>query len=139
MAYSFIDLYRPLRFALRVQGSTTGLGLGTLLALTPQPALAQWGIYTAPEIWPIRLVGIQLITMGLIFLNLAKEPFIRTAYLFAITFGNSAIAIVLLFAYFRQEFVQVSNLGQWGLVLIIFLCLIGAVVPLRYLRVEDRY
>lgn len=139
MAYSFIDLYRPLRFVLRVQGSATGLGLGALLALIPQPYLAQWGLYTGPETWPIRLVGTLLIAMGLLFINLAKEPFIRTAYLFAITFGNSATAIVLLFAYFRQEFAQVSDLGEWGLVLIIFLCLIGAVVPLRYLRVEDRY
>ena len=139
MAYSFIDLYRPLRFTLRAQGTVMGLGMGALLTLASPTSLARWGIYASTEMWPIRLAGTLLFTVGLIFLNLAREPIIRTPYLFATTFGNSAIAIVLLFTYFRQEFAQLSNLGQWGLVLIFLLCLVSAVVPLRYLRVEDRY
>jgi len=52
MAYSFIDLYRPLRFTLRAQGTVMGLGMGALLTLASPTSLARWGIYASTEMWP---------------------------------------------------------------------------------------
>jgi hypothetical protein len=46
------------------------------------------------------------------------------------------MAIVLLIAYLQQELAALTLIGQLVLVAIFLLCLIGAVFPLRYLRID---
>jgi hypothetical protein len=47
---------------------------------------------------------------------------------------NSLLALVLLGAYLRQELTGLSSVGQLLLVLIFLFYLLGAVIPLRYIR-----
>ena len=50
MAYSFTDIYRPLRAILRLNGLLIGCGLGGVLLLASPVMLLRWGLLTRPPI-----------------------------------------------------------------------------------------
>ncbi len=139
MAYTLTDQFRPLRLALRVNGSILGLALGGSLLLMSKANLSDWGLYEAGPLWSLRLAGAALVTLGLLFLAIASQEVISFPLLLTISLANALVAFVLLSAYFQQEFSALSALGRVGLIVIFALCLIGAVVPLPYLRADYRY
>ena len=139
MAYTLTDQLRPLRLALRVNGTMLGLTLGGSLLLMNKAGLSNWGLYEAGSLWPFRLAGATLITLGLVFLIVASQEEISFPLLLTVSLANTLVAFVLLSAYFQQEFSALTALGQVGLIVIFALCLIGAVVPLPYLRADYRY
>jgi formate/nitrite transporter FocA (FNT family) len=138
MAYTLADQFRPLRLILRVNGTGIGLTLGAILLATPQPILADWGLFTGGALWPLRLAGALLLTLGLVFILAANQELINTATLLTMIVANGQIAFVLLFAYLQQELVTLALVGRLLLILIFLLCLIGAVLPVRYLRADYR-
>lgn len=138
MAYTLTDQFRLLRLTLRVNGLGIGLALGLGLLALPKTTLADWGLYTSGALWPMRLAGALLLTLGLIFILAANQPVINVTMLVTMIVGHSIMALVLLVAYLRQEFVGLSLIGRLLLIVIFLLCLIGAVAPLRYLRADYR-
>lgn len=52
--------------------------------------------------------------------------------------GNGLLAIVLLLAYLQQDLANLTPVGLGVLLVIFVIALVGAVVPLRYLRAEYR-
>lgn len=138
MAYTLSDQYRPLRIALRINGSTVGVALGLALLTLSKETLLTWGLYQAGALWPMRLAGAALLALGLIFLLIAGQQAISLPLLATVTIANTLVALVLLLAYFQQEFAALTLLGRILLVLIFALCLAGALAPLPYLRAEYR-
>jgi hypothetical protein len=138
MAYTLTDQFRPLRISLRVNGALVGLSFGLLLLAMPKATLANWGLYTGGVLWPMRLAGALLITVGLVFILAANQEVINFPMLLTMIVGNSLLALVLLVAYLQQELTALTLIGRFVLILIFILCLIGAVTPLRYLRADYR-
>lgn len=138
MAYSFTDIYRPLRTLLRFNGAVIGLGLGLLLFALPRTPLLRWGLLLSEPAWPVRLAGALLITLGVFWLLAAGEEIIGMTTMITTLLGHSLIAIVLLVAYLQREITQLAPIGLALLALIFALCLVGALMPLRYLRAEYR-
>ncbi|RIK36942.1 MAG: hypothetical protein DCC55_25805 [Chloroflexi bacterium] len=138
MAYTLSDHYRPLRIALRVNGSTVGVALGLALLTLSRHALAAWGLYQGGSLWPMRLAGAALLALGLLFLLIASQPEIGLSMLVPIITANTLIALVLLVGYFQQEFAGLTIAGRILLVIIFALCLVGVLAPLPYLRAEYR-
>ena len=66
----------------------------------------------------------------------ARESIVSVPSMVAMGVTNSLAAIALLVGYLQKEFAAPSLLGQLLLVAVFTICLIGAVYPLRYLRVE---
>lgn len=123
---------------MRLNGLGLGLALGLTLLLVPQTSLAAWGLYLGGALWPFRAVGGLLLALGLLFVLGANQEMINFPLLFSMVVGNGLLALVLLLAYFQQELAGLTRLGQLLFILVFLLCLVGAVVPLRYLRVEYR-
>ena len=138
MAYTLTDQFRPLRLVMRLNGVVLGLALGLALLLLPKANLAAWGLYLGGSLWPLRATGSLLVAVGLLFVLGANQDLINLPLLLSMVVGNSLLALVLLLAYFQQELVGLTRLGQIVFLGIFLLCLIGAVVPLRYFRVEYR-
>ncbi len=136
MAYSFNDIYRPLRLTLRINGLALGLGLGGALLLAPISGWARWGIELGEPLWPARLGGAALVSLGGFFFVAAAEEWISRPTLFAAIVAHVLIAAVMLTAYFQGALGGLTWLGQTALVLLFALCLVGAVAPLRYIRIE---
>ena len=136
LAYSLNDMYRPLRTVMRVNGSVVGLALGIVLFIFPQDLMAGWSLYAVGPIWPARLAGAALIAFGIFMWLAARERIVSVPSMVAMGVTNSLAAIALLAAYLQKEFAAPSLLGQLLLVAVFAICLIGAVWPLRYLRVE---
>jgi hypothetical protein len=137
MAYTLTDPLTPLRNVLRVTGSTALLMGGTML-IFPRLILTEWG---APEVevnWPVRLAGAFLITLGVYYLLAANERAVGTTAMVTCIVGNGLLAIVLLLAYLQQDLANLTLVGFGVLVIIFIIALIGAVMPLRYLRAEYR-
>ena len=134
MAYSFTDHYRPIRNLMRMNGVVVGFGLGVSLFGFPKLILTGlWQNVDGP-IWPTRLAGAMLITLGILFLMASREPILRIAPLTTVSVSNSFLAIILLMAYMQQEFVGLTLWGQLCLIALFLFFLICAVLPLRYLR-----
>ncbi len=138
MAYSLGDLFRPLRTVMRINGSLLGLGGGLSLLLLRQSTLVRLGILSAEAGWPLRFAGAALIGIGLFLLLSANERFIELPALIVTVVTHALFALVLFFAYLNDEFMGLNVVGQLFLVLVFFLCLVGALVPLRYFQAEYR-
>ncbi|CAN5849377.1 hypothetical protein BH10CHL1_BH10CHL1_09370 [soil metagenome] len=138
MAYTLTDQFRALRMTMRLNGLVIGLALGLLCLLSPKTSLSAWGLYTSGALWPLRATGAVLLALGLLYVLAASQDTISMPLLLSMVIVNSLLAIVLLFAYLQQELAGLTLIGQLLLIAIFLLCLIGAVVPLRYFRLEYR-
>ena len=138
LAYSLNDVYRFLRVVMRIDGVVVGLGLGLLLTVSPQSALAEWGVHTAGPVWPVRMAGGLLLTLGVLLLLSAQERIVGGPSMVAMSLGNSVVALVLLAAYLQHELAMLNLFGQLLLIAVFVTCLIGAVFPLHYVRAEYR-
>lgn len=134
MAYSLTDQFRGLRTTLRINGLILGLGGGAALLLLSQSQMQAAGVAVSGVMWPIRLAGALLISLGSLFLYAASERVISPAAAFTTVVSHSLLAIVLLLAYLQREFTDLTVGGLGVLLAIFLLCLIGAITPLRYLR-----
>ena len=139
MAYTLTDRLRPLRVTLRINGALVGLATGLALLLLPKTTLIAWGLYQSGAMWPLRLAGAALVGLGLLFVWMASHESIGLPLLVTAVLVNTLFALILLIAYFQQEFVHLNGIGRLLLVLFFALCLAGAVAPLPYLRTEYRY
>lgn len=136
MAYSLNDLYYGLRLVMRANGLLIGLLLGGAILIFPRATLSAAGVAPDAALWPGRMAGALLVALGLNLLIAAQERIVSSASMVSMAVANALAAIVLLLAYLNQEFSGLDRLGQIGLVLIFLLCLVSAVVPLRYLRTD---
>jgi hypothetical protein len=136
LAYSLNDLYSGLRAVMRVNGLVLGFGIGLLLLIFPRVLLLAAGLYSGEVLWPHRLVGGLLLAHGVTLLMSAQERIVSTAGMVVMLIANALIAIVLLVSYLRGEFAGMGLFGQIILVLVFLLCLISAIVPVRYLRTD---
>jgi hypothetical protein len=135
LAYSLNDLYSGLRSVMRVNGLVIGLGVGLLL-LFPQGLMTAAGLYMGEALWPYRLAGGMLIALGLLLLLSAQERIVSAASMITMIIANGAMAVVLVVGYLQGEFAGLQLLGQIALVLIFLICLVSAIVPVRYLRTD---
>lgn len=137
MAYTLTDPFRTLRGVLRFNGVTfLMLAAGVLMA-----SLGVFGIdnpIATGLLWPIRLAAAGLMTLGIYFLLAATERFLSTTTLVTCVLGNGLVALVILLAYFDGEFAGLTWLSLLLLIVIFGICLVGTVVPLRYLRADYR-
>ncbi len=136
MAYSLGDPYRRLRFILRMNGIVVGWAFGVLLALLPQTILTQAGLHEGGALWPLRLAGATLISIGLFFVLSAGARVFDLPVLVACTVFHTLCALVLLLAYLQGELLLLSLGGQLVLLIVFLLSLIGALAPLPYFRAE---
>ena len=136
MAYSLNDLYGGLRSVMRVNGLVVGVGAGLLLLLFPRGVMDVAGLSTGEAVWPYRLIGSLLLALGAMLLISAQDRVVSTASMVAMIIANALMAIVLLVGYMQGEFGGLGLFGQIGLVLIFLICLISAIVPVRYLRTD---
>jgi integral membrane sensor domain MASE1 len=136
LAYSLNDLYSGLRSVMRVDGLVVGVGAGLLLLLFPRGVMNVAGLYTGEAVWPYRLIGSLLLSLGAMLLISAQDRVVSTASMVAMIIANALMAIVLLIGYMQGELVGLGLFGQIGLVLIFLICLISAIVPVRYLRTD---
>ena len=134
MAYTLGDPFRSLRLILRINGFFVGVVLGLLLLFAPRTLLLGWGIYESGPLWPLRLAGASQIGLGIFFFLTASQDYLSKLTLITTVVTNSLLALVLLIAYLQQELTGLSTVGQVLFVLLFVLCLLGAVLPLRYVR-----
>jgi hypothetical protein len=121
---------------MRVNGLVVGLGIGVLLLFFPRAFLSAAGLGGSESLWSLRLVGSLLLAHGIMLLLSAQERIVSAASMIAMLVANALMAVVLMLSYLRGEFAGIGLLGQILLVLLFVLCLISAIVPLRYLRTE---
>jgi hypothetical protein len=136
LAYSLNDLYSGLRSVMRVNGLVVGLGIGVLLLFFPRGVLTLAGLYGGEPLWPHRMAGSLLMAHGIMLLNSAQDRVVSAASMVSMLIANALLAIVLLVSYLQGEF---SGMGLWGqivLVIVFVLCLVSAIVPVRYLRTD---
>ena len=136
MAYTFTDHYRTVRLFLRVNAVLIGLGLGLLLLFYPQDWLTAAGI-SLGSAWTARLGGGALIGLGICLLSASTEVDLRPAALLAAVISNAAIAISLLIAYFEGALNTLHPVGAVGILAVFTLCLLTAVLPIPYLRLQS--
>jgi hypothetical protein len=136
LAYSLNDLYSGLRSVMRVNGLVMGVGIGGLLLLFPQGVLSAAGLYANEALWPHRLAGGLLLAHGISLLISAQDRVVSVASMVSMLIANALITIVLLAGYLRGEFAGMGLIGQICLVLIFLVCLVSAIVPIRYLRTD---
>lgn len=134
MAYTLGDPFRSLRLILRINGFFVGVVLGLLLLLAPRTLLLGWGIYESGAIWSLRLAGASQIGLGIFFFLTASQDYLSKLTLITTVVTNSLLALVLLVAYLQRELTGLSTVGRVLFVLLFVLCLLGAVLPLRYVR-----
>ncbi|MEM7536204.1 MAG: hypothetical protein AAF639_28735 [Chloroflexota bacterium] len=139
MAYSFIDLYRPMRFVLRIQSLNLIAITGLPLLLTPSPTLLSFGLYDGDALWALRLVGALCISIGVNFLTIATQPMMRSSSLTTVSITNGLLVMVLCTSYFQQEFANLQMWGKYLLIFIVFISLACTVVPLRYMGLWERF
>lgn len=138
MAYSLNDYFRPLRILFRVNGLINGIGIGICLLLVPRLLLTLLNNSPETMLWPLRLAGAHSIALGILLLNQAGERTINPAISMVAIISNSLAALVLLVGYLQQEFTDLTLVGQIGLTGIFVLYLLGAVMPIRYMRADYR-
>jgi hypothetical protein len=119
-----------------MDGLIVGVGVGLSLLLVPKGVLSTAGLYAGEALWPHRLVGSLLLAFGIMLLLSAQERVVSTASMIAMLVANTLMAIVLMVSYLQGEFAGMGLLGQIVLVLFFLLCLISAIVPVRYLRTD---
>lgn len=121
---------------MRVNGLSVGLGAGLLMLLFPRALINAIGLYAGEALWPYRLVGSLLFALGILLLLSAQERVVSTTSMLTMIIANGLMAVVLMVGYLQGEFSELEILGQIGLVLIFIICLISAIVPVRYLRTD---
>lgn len=121
---------------MRVNGLVVGGGAGLLLLLFPRGLMSAAGLEAGEALWPYRVAGSLLLALGVLFLLSAQERVVNTASIIAMLIANGAMSIVLVMAYLQGEFAGLGLLGQIGLVFIFLICLISAIVSVRYLRTD---
>lgn len=137
MAYTLSDPFRPLRFVLRFCGATSLL-TGLLFLLLPSAHVAALLAPGIGPLWPLRLAGAGLLSLGLFYLLAANERAIRLPTMVTCMVGNGMPALLVVVAYFQQEMAMFSPLAQALMLVVFVVWLTGAVTPLRYLRAEYR-
>lgn len=136
MAYSLNDLYSGLRAVMRVNGLVMGIGIGMLLLFFPRWLLNAAALYHGETLWPHRLAGGLLLALGVMLLISAQDRVVSTASMVAMLIANALVALVLIVSYLQGEFAGMGLIGQIVLVLLFLLCLVSAIVPVRYLRTD---
>jgi hypothetical protein len=121
---------------MRVNGLVVGLGIGIVLLFFPRWLLVVAGLYAGESLWPHRLVGSLLLAHGILLLLSAQERVVSAAGMVSMLVANALLAIVLMVSYLQGEFAGMGWIGQIVLVLVFLLCLISAIVPVRYLRTD---
>lgn len=134
MAYTLGDPFRSLRLILRFHGFFIGLVVGLLLLVAPHAWLFEWGIYESGPLWPWRFAGASQLGLGILFFLLAGQDYLSRLALMTTVLTNGLLALVLFTAYLRQELTGLSGVGQGLFILIFLFYLLGAVIPLRYIR-----
>lgn len=137
MAYTLSDPFRPLRFVLRLCGATSLL-TGLLFVLLPSAYATAFLAPGVGPLWPLRLAGAGLLSLGLFYLLAANERSIRPPAMITCMVGNGIPALLVVTAYLQQEMAAFSMFAQAAMLAIFVVWLIGAVAPLRYLRAEYR-
>lgn len=135
MAYTLNDPYRSLRVALRLSGVASCLTGLLFLLLPATTAVTLMGLAPGP-LWPLRLAGAGLLTLGVTHLLNAGERDIRLSALVTCALGNGLPAVLVVTAYLQREMAGFAWPLQAGMILLFVIWLIGAVAPLRYLRAE---
>jgi len=120
---------------MRVDG-LVDVGVGLLLMLVPRGVLSATGIYAGEPLWPHRLAGALLLALGVLLLISAQDRVVSTASMVAMLIANALMAVVLVLSYLQGEFQGIGLFGQITLVLIFLVCVISAIVPVRYLRTD---
>ena len=121
---------------MRVDGLVMGVGMGALLLFFPRALINAAGLAGGEVVLPYRLAGSLLLAFGLMLLLAAQERIVSTASMVVMLVANALIAVVLVLSYLQGEFAGMGLIGQIVLVLIFVLCLISAIVPVRYLRTD---
>lgn len=134
MAYTLGDPFRPLRLLLRINAIFLGLLIGFCFLLLPDGLLVRWGVVTVSGVWPLRLAGTSQIAIGFFLLIASGQDYMSRILLFTATLTHALWAVVLLLAYLRGELVIVMPTGRLLFIFVFLLCLLGAVIPLRYIR-----
>lgn len=135
MAYTLNDPYRSLRVVLRLSG-VAALLTGLLFLLLPGSVVATTlGLAPGP-LWPLRLAGAGLLTLGVTYLLTAGERDIGLPALVACSLGNGLPAILVVTAYLQREMATFAWPLQAGMIVLFVIWLLGAVTPLRFLRAE---
>lgn len=137
MAYTLGDPFRPLRLVLRLNGVVVGLILGLLFLLLPGRLLLQWGLGSEGNLWLLRLTGANLIALGCFLLIAAGQHTMNRVLLFTATLTHALWALTLFIAYFQRELLFSALIGRLLFIVIFMLCLLGAVLPLRYIRSSE--
>jgi hypothetical protein len=138
MAYSLADPYRPLRLVLRINGVLLGLLPGFYLLITP----ARWLVAVSPvDASPLgwRVAGAALLAFGLFLVLAAGVHDLDVFVLLPCVLFHALLALVLLLAYLGHQLDALGNVARVGLVIIFLLCLVGALMPLRYFSAEYRF
>jgi hypothetical protein len=121
---------------MRVNGLVVGLGFGVLLLLFPRALMITAGLYAGEALWPHRLIGSLLLALGIMFLISAADRVVSTVSMATMIIANGLMAIVLMVGYLQGEFAGLGLIGQIILIVIFLMCLISAIVPVRYLRTD---
>jgi hypothetical protein len=140
MAYSLADPYRPMRLVLRINGAVLGLLLGAYLLIAPARWLTGLGLLAADSSalgW--RVAGVALLAFGLFLVLAAGVRDLDLFVLLPCLIFHALVAIVLLLAYLSGELARLGTAAGVGLVIVFVLCLVGALVPLRYFSAEYRF
>ncbi|MEM7125387.1 MAG: hypothetical protein AAF702_03615 [Chloroflexota bacterium] len=138
MAYTLNDYFRPLRTIFRVNGLINGLLLGFCMLFVPRFVVALLGSSLDVDLWPLRFAGVYAMATGMYLLNRANERTIPPAISLLAIVINGLTAGVLLLAYLQQEIAPISLAGQIILTALFILNLLGAVIPIRFMRSDYR-
>lgn len=138
MAYSLSDYFRYLRLIFRINGLVNGLLFGLCLLILPRLVTDLLGTTTQPGSWSLRLAGAHMIALGILLLNQANERTIPPIVSLVSIVSHALAALVLLLAYLQREVAPASLTGQIFLTVIFVLHLLGAVVPIRFMRADYR-
>jgi len=135
MAYTLSDPFRGLRGVLRLSGAASLLTGLIFLLLPGSAAVALFGLTHGP-LWPLRLAGAGLLTLGVACLLNAGERVIGLPVLVTCALGNGLPAVLVVTAYLQRELAAFTWPLQIAMLGLFVIWLIGAVLPLRFLRAE---
>jgi len=120
---------------LRLSGVASLLAGLLFLLLPGAVATTTLGLGAGP-LWPLRLAGAGLLTLGVAHLLNAGEHDIGLPALVTCALGNGLPAILVVTAYLQREMAAFAWPLQAGMIVLFVIWLIGAVTPLRFLRAE---
>ena len=121
-----------------MNGVVIGFCLGLLMLWGPRWLTVSLNSDAGGALWPMRLAGAALIGLGFFFVMASGERIIHPHILVPLIVSNALISGILLLTYWQGEWRALSIVADVLLVILVALCLIGAVLPVRYLRAEYR-